>query len=275
MSESLDSPEGDEMLHRSWILPAATVALVALLALIGLFGDQVRGSDEAAAAGPVDGSQAECDPWLRLAIGDNDWEIAEEGWVWANGEGTTDKFREASGVVTKSKVAHNDLPENHYSHDWNVDIRVDPGQEGLLSTANEGGHIEAEWETGVLPDEVSGDGANPFLPRWVLPNLGDRVWTEGHWVFDCGHGVEFGSSSATHYRTEIHPPRAIASMRGQSQALPGSGTTPVPVTAVDLYIHGRGAFMVQQLECGIDMILVEITHSCPVKTSPIDDLFSF
>jgi hypothetical protein len=213
---------------------------------------------------------------LRLAIGDNDWEIAEEGWVWANGEGTTDKFREASGVVTKSKVAHNDLPENHYSHDWNVDIRVDPGQEGLLSTANEGGRIEAEWETGVLPDEVSGDGANPFLPRWVLPNLGDRVWTEGHWVFDCGHGVEFGGSSATHYRTEIHPPRAIASMRGQSQALPGSGTTPVPVTAVDLYIHGRGAYMVQQLECGAGILKLPYPLStCPVKTTRIDDLYTF
>ena len=119
------------MSHRSWRLPVGASALVALLALMGLFGDAWSGSggsDEAAAAGPVDGSAAECDPWLRLAIGDNDWEVAEEGWVWVNGEGTADKFREVSGVATKSKVAHNDLPENHFSHDWNVDIRVDPGQ---------------------------------------------------------------------------------------------------------------------------------------------------
>ena len=255
----------------------------------------------------VDGEDSDCAPWklvfLDLGFFDLGVEIAEEGWVWVNGEGTADKFRDASGVVTKSKVAHNDTPANHFSHDWNVDIRVDPGQEGLLSNVNGPNNtdavlsdsdllpaeeIELEWELGVTPDEKSGDGASPFLPRWVLPNLGDRIWTNGHWVFDCGHSKKIGGAlvdlpnggqaivgGVEHFRTEIHPGRAIATMRRQAAMLPGSGTTPVPVTATDLYIHGRGGFMVQQLECGIDTILVEITNSCPIRTSPIEEVYAF
>ena len=243
-------------------------AFIALAALALLPGTGIVGSREASA---IDGSLTDCDPWLRLAIGDNDWEIAEEGWVWANGTETTDKFREASGVATKSKIAYNDTPSNHYSHDWNVDIRVDPDQGELISDVNHPGTIEMEWETGVTPNEKSGDGANPFLPRWVLPNVGDRVWTEGHWVFDCGHAEEI--NGVDHFRTEIHPPRAIASMRSQAQAIPGSGTTPVPVTAIDLYVHGRGGFLVEQLECGADIILDGT--DCPTKTTPIDTLYDF
>jgi uncharacterized repeat protein (TIGR01451 family) len=256
------------------ILSAGLFVLGALAAWpTNLPGIGVAGSGEVSAAALVDGSLSDCEPWLRLAIGDNDWEIAEEGWVWVNGTTTTDKFREASGVATKTKVANNDTPANHFSHDWNVDIRVDPGQEGLVSDVNHPGSIEMEWETGVLPDEKSGDGASPFLPRWVLPNLGDRVWTDGHWVFDCGHATEI--DGVDHYRTEIHPARALATMRSQAQTIPGSGTTPVPVTAVDLYVHGRGGFMVQQLECGVGIITDGIYSLCATQTTPIDTLYSF
>lgn len=269
-------------------LGAVAVALV----LFSIFAsaDVPKGAD--ADPNYISGANSDCAAWkivfLDLGFFDLGVEIAEEGWVWANGTGTMDKFREASGVVTKSKVAHNDTPANHFSHDWNVDIRVDPGQEGVLSNVNgpnsgdavdslddllPAEKIEMEWETGVLPSEKSGDGANPYLPRWVLPNLGDRVWTDGHWVFDCGHAKDV--AGVPHFRTEIHPGRALASMRSQAATIPGSGSTPVPVTATDLYIHGRGAFMVQQLECGIDTILVEITHSCPIKTTPIDELYTF
>lgn len=305
---------------RSWRIRAGLAALLQSAALIMpvLLGGASVGASvsvgapvaSAPVADPapfVDGEDSDCAAWkivfLDLGFFDLDVEIAEEGWVWTNGEDTTDKFRDASGVVTKSKVAHNDTPANHFSHDWNVDIRVDPGQEGLLSNVNSPNNtdailtdagllpadkIEMEWETGVTPGERTGDGANPSLPRWVLPNFGDRVWTNGHWVFDCGHAKKIGGElvdtpgggqaivgGVDHFRTEIHPGRAIASMRSQADTIPGSGTTPVPVTATDLYVHGRGTFMVQQLECGIDTILVEITHSCPIKTTPIDDLYEF
>jgi uncharacterized repeat protein (TIGR01451 family) len=286
---------------------------MALLMPLLVAGSPVRASVSVpqhtpAASAPaafVDGENSDCAAWkivfLDLGFFDLGVEIAEEGWVWTNGEDTTDKFRDASGVVTKSKVAHNDTPANHFSHDWNVDIRVDPGQEGLLSNVNSPNNtdailtdagllpadkIEMEWETGVTPGEKTGDGANPFLPRWVLPNFGDRVWTNGHWVFDCGHAKKIGGElvdtpgggqaivgGVDHFRTEIHPGRAIASMRSQAGTIPGSGTTPVPVTATDLFIHGQGAFMVQQLECGIDRILGE--GPCPITTTPIDELYGF
>ena len=214
-----------------------SAALFALAALAVWPGTGIVGNREASAAGPIDGSLADCDPWLRLAIGDNDWEIAEEGWVWVNGPDTTDKFREASGVVTKSKVAHNDTPSNHYSHDWNVDIRVDPDQEALVSTGNEPNKIEIEWETGVLPSEKSGDGASPFLPRWALPNVGDRVWTDGHWVFDCGHAEEIpDGSSVSHYKSEIlrgRPGPAFVTTIVQVKGVPASATSPSQLQVLD------------------------------------------
>ena len=254
----------------------------------------------------VDGSSSQCEQWMvginLLLTTLSVQSIAEEGWVYRNGLGTTDRYRDASGVVTKSKVAHNDTPGNHYSHDWNADIRVDPGQQAVLSNVNHPNDqnwvaspedfvpatsIEMEWELGITPGETTGDGADPILPRWVLPNLGDRLWTNGHWVFDCGHGKKVGGhyvevqgiqvlvDYVNYFRTEIHPARAIASMRSQAATLPGSGTTPVPVTATDLYIHGRGGFIVQQLKCGIDIILDDLTSDCAPETAPIDDLFSF
>ncbi|MET0713438.1 MAG: DUF11 domain-containing protein [Mycetocola sp.] len=258
----------------------AAVSLVAAALAIGV---------NAASADPpfVDGSDSDCALWATLDFWVTEVEIAEEGWVWTNGQGTSDKFREAEGVVVKSKVARNDTPANHYSHDWNVDIRVDDEYLGLLSNINhpnpsdevldsedeleDPDAIELEWETGVTPDETDGDGADPMLPRWVLPNLGDRIWTNGHWVFDCGHFTKI--NDVLYFPTEIHPGRAIATMRQQAMPIPGSGTTPVPVTATDLYIHGRGGFTVEQLECGINVIITGT--SCPQKTSAIDDLYTF
>src|SRR5262249_32056444 len=44
------------------------------------------------------------------------------------------------------------------------------------------------------------------------------------------------------FKSEIHPAIAMASMRDQVMTLPGTGTTPVPVVATDLYIHGDGGW---------------------------------
>jgi uncharacterized repeat protein (TIGR01451 family) len=279
---------------------AAGALVVAGLASVAMDAPRVAAHD----VDPpyLDGANSECDVWkvkfLELGFTDASFEIAEEGWAWVD---AARKLQNASGVVTKSKVAHNDTPANHYSHDWNVDILVDEGQEFLLSDKNgrlEGSDvpqkIELEWETGIRPDQRHGDGTSAWFPRWVRPNVGDRVWTNGHWVFDCGHGEgvstpypvpddpdscpegtigAFGNCSDAHYRTEIHPGRAIASMRSQTDTVPTSGSTPVPVTATDLYIRGNGAFMVQQLACGIGIILEPRT--CETEQTRIDDLYSF
>ena len=131
--------------------------------------------------------------------------------------------------------------------------------------------IEVEWEIGTRPNEHHGEGAVPFFPKWVWPSVDDRVWAEGNWVHDCGHPTARDGGHV--YRTEIHSGRALAAMRDQSRALPGSGTTPVPVTATDLYISGRGGFMVEQLHCGSEIILTGAV--CPTVTNPIAENFEF
>ena len=173
-------------------------------------------------------------------------DLPDEGWVWTN---PADKFKEVEGVVEGSHVATIDFPATHDSHDQNTIIHVDPEYLGLLSSVNgpngEGApagelvapdEIEMEWEIGTWPDETGRNEPERYFPRWAWPNIGDRVWTEGHWAQDCGHATTI--DGAQRFRTEIHPARAIAAMRQQVHGLPGSGTTPVPVTATDL-VHPR------------------------------------
>ena len=246
---------------------------------------------------PISGISGACSDFklALLPFGLASFDIADEGWVWVN---PARKFRSVSGRVTKSHVAYNDTPANHDSHDHNTKIVVDQGQEDVLSIANDDDPsdpravdtLEMEWEIGAKPGEKKGDGARPTFPKWAWPSVGDRVWVDGSWVFDCGHPTEevVGFTPPPfpvpivikHYRSEIHPARAIASMRDQARALPGSGNMAVPVTATDLYIHGRGGFVVDQLNCGMGIIIDGVPGSgdhdgCGTKTSPIDVNFQF
>ena len=93
--------------------------------------------------------------------------------------------------------------------------------------------MEIEWENGSAM-HVNSDSANNTrkwgaLPEYAWPSIGDRVWVEGRWIFDCGHtGVndllghasDFGvlPSGTTlndwvKFESEIHPPRALATFR--------------------------------------------------------------
>ncbi len=223
--------------------------------------------------------------------------VPEPGWVWADPDAQADpsqRFRSASGKVqTDNQVATIDFPFIHDSHDFFFNIDADPGQDALLSVANnpneedgEYGTLEdlatptelhLEWEVGTFADETDKDPERTF-PKWVWPNIGDRVWANGHWIYDCGHPTDIDDSGAKLFRTEIHPPRAVASMRQQMHTLPGTGATPVRVTATDLYIHGRAGFAMDDLECGPDVILD--AGSCspepyPGRATPIDDNFEF
>ena len=167
-----------------------------------------------------------------------------------------------------------DYPTTHDTHDQNTILIVDEGQEDILSNGNEVNSqvgvqtFEIESETGILPGEKSGNGASPFYPREVWANAGDRFWAEGHWIFDCGH------STGGKYPTEIHPPRATATMRQTSYPLYATGATPVPVTMTELYIHGRAGFVVDVLNCGM-LDTVGGGNSCSTNTTPIDKNFSF
>ena len=263
---------------------------------------------------PVDGSQAACSDFRVeilniLDLITVDFDIADEGWTWVrNGNSGLPKYRSISGVAEKSKIAHNDTPANHNSHDHNTDVLVDPGQAGVLSNVNGPNNedtdnvdvidpdtdvrtptkIELEWEIGTFPNEKGQSVPERYFPKWAWPNVGDRVWANGHWVFDCGHGKRIGTTeqiegiintAPSYHRSEIHPPRAIASMRSQADTLPGTGTTRVPVTATDLYVHGRAGFVVDQLSCGMGIIVNGYDgggpDACPTKTTPIAENFEF
>jgi hypothetical protein len=103
------------------------------------------------------------------------------------------------------------------------------------------------------------------FPKWAWPNVGDRVWTNGSLDLRLRPREEvclrrdpdfhICLDERAYFHSEIHPPRAIASMRNQAATLPSSGTTPVPVTATDLYIHGRAGMVGDVLQCGMPVVL--------------------
>jgi hypothetical protein len=190
----------------------------------------------------------------------------------------------------ESVVNFEDYPDVHDTHDQNFYLKLDPdpSQADLISsfgidsrgyTREDEGYyapdtLEVEWETGILTRQFAGDGR--FFPKWAWPVPGDRVWVNGYWTFDCGHPVE-GKLLPPHsddcpfpipcrekgLRTEIHPARAIASMR-QQLATPPAGGPPIPVTATDVYIHGRSGVIVDLLECG-GRVIVD-NRNCPTRS---------
>lgn len=130
----------------------------------------------------------------------------------------------AQGVVRESKITHTDYPLLHDSHDQTFHVRLDPKYNGLNSDANSVSRLgerlmEMEWES-------------KYFPFRYWPSAGDRVWMEGRWIFDCGHPP---------YRTEIHPPQAVAFTRFNPIIFPGD-SVPSDAVQTSVYIHGRGGY---------------------------------
>ncbi|MGH7452440.1 MAG: hypothetical protein ACRENG_13925, partial [bacterium] len=141
-------------------------------------------------------------------------------WVSADDHET----RTVEGILHESKVTHEDFPFKpwHTNYDWQLFVRSDKQYTYLNSPENyDGGAvIECEWDSG-------------FLPSWAWPQRGNRVWVVGRWVYDCGH-LENG-----YHRTEIHPPKAVASFR--TEAVPLSGNSgPTRANLAMLYIGQKG-----------------------------------
>lgn len=135
-----------------------------------------------------------------------------------------DAAQVAEGVVRASHVATNDWPTSHDSHDWNFVVGLDPAYQFLQSDSNPiaGGEqqMEMEWE-------------EKYFPVGFRPAVDDRFWMLGRWIFDCGHPPD--------YRTEIHPPKAVAFTRSAPTILPGD-THASPTNKTFVYIHGRGGY---------------------------------
>jgi hypothetical protein len=223
-------------------------------------------------------------------------DIPDPAWVLVRkGDSSLPKFRSVTGVIRETPhvgdypggfpidnsigdeavVNYEDYPDVHDSHDMNFYVRVDPEYTDVISSfgidsegrkAGQAGYspdtLEIEWETGIPTYARTGDGR--FFPKWAWPLPGDRIWANGYWVFDCGHEVEeSGSGDEIGLRSEIHPPRAVASMREKVMTPPGQ-TQPITVTSADVYIHGRAGVIIDLLECGGRVLLDNRT--CPTRT---------
>jgi hypothetical protein len=147
--------------------------------------------------------------------------------------------RTVEGILTVSKISGEDFPFRpwHMYYDWNFIIDVDPQYTHLLSQAIidephpnwRGGNLECEWDTA-------------FLPPFAWPQAGDRVWIVGRWIYDCGH---LHGDTGKH-RTEIHPPKAVASFRSEAVTLPGNNG-PTQANNAVLYIGRKGGYWDQPI----------------------------
>ena len=115
--------------------------------------------------------------------------------------GNVDTSTTLEGQVTSSKLAWDDNGIDHHSRDRNFFVYPDLNYAHLLAKPgnfhqgedNEHGRMEVEWESAAFP-------------AWALPMMGDWVHVEGSHIWDCAHG-EHG------FRTEIHPPRLVMTLR--------------------------------------------------------------
>jgi hypothetical protein len=135
-------------------------------------------------------------------------------------------------------ISPSDNPATHYGHDSNSFVIPDGAYQWLIGTSNyyagdpdsaELGRLEVEWET-LNAGNVTLYGQGSFgLPLWAKPTAGDRVYLVGRWILDAGH-PEVGD------RTEMHPPRLVATMR-ERPAIASSGAS---AAQVDIYVSGHG-----------------------------------
>jgi len=204
---------------------------------------------------------------------------------------------EAADNQAPSEVAETDIPWTHYTHDMTFVVQPDPEYQSLLSswmqveidangnivsqqTAGHHTNMEVEWDNGSTMYEVH--ASSPYfdyqrgaIPEFVWPSVGNRIWVEGQYIFDCGHPSTPGHSltiggftfdlhykEEVEYSTEIHPPRALVTYRlnhpltltppltadtMNAAELPGGDWLPVtgqqtqiPVTQADIFVSARG-----------------------------------
>ncbi len=161
------------------------------------------------------------------------------------------------GTAVESHVSQDDFPAGHVSFDQNTEIVLDAADEHFLATGNyfapnlNNGRptLELEWETGSYP-------------AWAWAGDGDRIVALGRWIFDCGHpdpipGHKDGTSipcltdtdqpagvpcvgAVFNYRSELHPPQAVAVIRSGGEAMLQGDGRAVPVTQADVYVSADG-----------------------------------
>ncbi|WP_155983917.1 hypothetical protein [Paenibacillus sp. 1-18] len=153
-------------------------------------------------------------------------------------------------------VSHEDLPINHYTHDFTFKVRPDhtPDNRYINLLSQNQTLIEIEWETGLGASNddnplsslnergesggfySAGHRRRDVIGHW--PTVGDRVYIEGLWVWDC--------ENKEHSVTEIHPPRLVVVQRHLPVQIRRRSSDPVEpgiptfVTKIDIFASGDG-----------------------------------
>jgi hypothetical protein len=188
----------------------------------------------------------------------------------------TDPQVAVEGTVISSWVSENDFLLDHTAHDKNFDLLVDDKYANLASPPDKidpshtdpsisvpSGHandVEVEWDMGNL------NGVN--VPSAYWPSEGDRAWTMGRWVYDCGHNV--GSLDKPSYTTEIHPASATAFSHTEAVIFPGMHA-PTVATITHLYVHGHGGYYDTPVPATIDK---HYRFDIPLPPRPCPDISS-
>jgi LysM repeat protein len=254
------------------------------------------------------------------AIGDDlSWHLGEPLVVDANANGMFDAgeaailaapprvgtllLKENANSEAPSEVAETDTPWTHATHDKTQFVVPDAGYRHLLSeTVDPGGvlrpheFIEAEWDSASdMTLRGGSDDANDLtwgaMPQYVWPSAGDRVWMEGHWVFDCGHGAGQTDAANDDYSSEMHPPRAVVTFRLNRPLgnipfvdspytfpvpdLPVTGLAGVPVTEADAFISGNGSGVTDQCAAATRGMFLTDETIPKLVFSDCNDLFPF
>ncbi len=195
----------------------------------------------------VPGSVSPCNNFIGPIPG-----VSFPQWVYVGPQPQT-----LEGDVTGAPfVMTDDNPFDHHSRDRNFYVDPDPLYAHLLAAPgnfhtgeqDERGRIEMEWESAAFP-------------RWAEPTWGDHVHVEGGHIWDCAH-----EDVSDGYRTEIHPPLAVMTLRnaakewsnasatiparsGWLDTMPGLGSVPVTVTRADVFGSSDGGEALEQENC--------------------------
>ena len=167
---------------------------------------------------------------------------------------------DANGDNQPSRISSSDNPAAHYAHDANFFLVPDTEFRWVIGTNNyfpkgpgtpqrELGRLEIEWETQNAGNTFTYGLGAIGLPAWVNPTAGDRVFVVGRWILDVRH-PEFGS------RTEIHPPRLLATIRKRPAVTQSSSSR---AKQVDIYVSGHGGGA-NQVPVGLSPVLDQGGH---------------
>ncbi len=163
---------------------------------------------------------------------------------------------DVNGDDQPAQISSNDNPALHYGHDNNFIVVPDAQFRWVIGTNNyfqelepnapqtELGRLEVEWET-LNGGNTSTYGQGPIgLPIWVNPTEDDRVYIVGRWILDVRH-PEMGS------RTEVHPPRLLATIRHRPAITQSDRSR---AQQVDIYVSGHGGGA-NQVPLGLSTVL--------------------